>query len=54
MKVIAKTAFLTFLVEATAEELDALAGERVGSEDYRGYQNHRDIALGQKFNICEA
>ena len=54
MKVIAKTAFRTFLVEASVEELDALAGVKVGSDDYHGYQNHREIVLGTTFNICEA
>jgi hypothetical protein len=54
MKVIAKCSSRTFLVEATAEELDALAGRKIGDDTNRWDNNSRNNAVGQTFNICEA
>ena len=51
MKVVAQTGGKTFLVSCTAEELDALAGGKIGTE--YGCYERRDC-LNVEFKVCSA
>ena len=52
MKIIAKTGEYTFLLEASADEIDRLAGKQIGKAGAYSWQ--RDIPFGTEFNIIKA
>ncbi len=54
MKVIAKTGDATFLLEATAEEIDRLAGKKIGHHGPSDYSWIRHIQFGTEFAIVPA
>jgi hypothetical protein len=53
MKIIAKSSSKTYLIEATSDEVDKLAGRQVCCGQY-GDQRQLEYVLGTKFNITEA
>jgi hypothetical protein len=53
MKIIAKSATRTYLLEATSEEIDFLAGYNLCRNSY-GQENESPYVIGQKFNIVKA
>lgn len=54
MKIIAKTGDATFLLEATADEIDRLAGKKIGNNGPSDYCWVRNINFGTEFNIIKA
>jgi len=53
MKIIARVDRQTFLVQITADEMDALAGKSVGNNNYYE-RSQRDVEMGTTFNISAA
>lgn len=51
MKIIGKSGRATFIVEATAQELDKLAGRQLGWSDY---SNEQFMTMGTEFHIEKA
>ena len=54
MKVIAKTGDGSFLLEATTQEIDYLAGKTIGHRNDSFYTCKREIPTGTTFNIVKA
>ena len=54
MKVVAKTGDATFLLEATADEIDSLAGKKIGNHGPSDYSWIRHINFGLEFDIIPA
>lgn len=54
MKIIAKTGDATFLLEATADEIDRLAGKKIGNNGPSDYSWIRHINFGLEFDIIPA